>query len=408
VLIINLVDRAYSFVIFLLLARNFPSVDYGQIITIFSLATIFSTIFDLGFPAYLQREIAVEKQNASHIFTNVFISYLLIFLPYSGTVLLIYFLFYKTIAIYLLIVICVSMYLSSLVNICNKALSGMMDFKSQLKSFLISRIFIVIFFTTGLYYFQFDPVSLLTVILIGFFLHIILMFWYLDKNHINLEIKKFDIKYVLFVLRNTAPLGIAIIMTYLYDKIDVLLISKLLDYSKVAVYNIGYGVYKSSSLAFSFILVSGFTRVSFLSRNRNGVYLFLKKYSAIIGFICFVSALFLILLSKPIIRIIYTDKYIDSINILKILSVGIIAMGLNNLTGIILNGIGMYKTVMYITLFGLIINVALNIAFIPLYGLLAATIITVITEYFIFIFEFYYLYRILNIKQKQITSIGNI
>jgi O-antigen/teichoic acid export membrane protein len=374
-------------------------VDYGQTVTVFSLAAIFSIIFDLGFPAYLQREVAVEKQNASHIFTNVFISYVIIFIPYSGLILLVYLLLYKTIGFYLVAVICASMYISSMVNICNKALSGMMDFKSQLISFLVSRIFILIFFAAGLYYFMFDLNSLLTIILIGFFLHMIFIFWYLDNNHIQLEIKTFDIKYILFVLRNTAPLGIAIIMTYLYDKIDVLIISKLLDYSKVAVYNIGYGVYKSSSLAFSFILVSGFTRVSFLSRNRRGVYLFLKKYSAITGFICFITAVILILFASPVIRIIYTDKYRDSANILKILSVGIIAMGLNNVTGIILNGIGMYKAVMYITLFGLVINVGLNIAFIPIYGLMAATIITVITEYFIFGFEFYYLYKILNIKK---------
>jgi len=400
VLIINLVDRLYSFIIFLLLARNFSSVDYGQTVTAFSLAAVFSIIFDLGFPAYLQREIAVEKQNASHIFTNVFLSYLIIFIPYAGLILLVYMLIYKSIALYLIAVICASMYISSMVNLCNKALSGMMDFKSQLVSFLVSRIFILIFFCAGLYYFMFDLNSLLTTVLIGFFLHMVVVFWYLDNNNIHLEIKTFDIKYILFVLRNTAPLGIAIIMTYLYDKIDVLIISRLLDYAKVAVYNIGYGVYKSSSIAFSFILVSGFTRVSFLSRNRRGIYLFLKKYSAIIGFICFIVSVILILFATQIIHIIYTDKYRDSANILKILSIGIIAMGLNNVTGIILNGIGMYKAVMYITLFGLLINVGLNFAFIPVYGLMAATIITVITEYFIFGLEFYYLYKILKIKQR--------
>ncbi len=54
VLLINIADRLFSFVIFLLLARKFSPEDYGQIVTLFTLTTVFVTIFDLGLPIFLQ------------------------------------------------------------------------------------------------------------------------------------------------------------------------------------------------------------------------------------------------------------------------------------------------------------------------------------------------------------------
>ena len=403
VFFINVSDRLFSFVIFLILARNFSYENYGEVITVFTVATIFSTILDLGFPAYLQRGISIDKLNSSAIFTNVFVIYLFNFLPFLILCFLTSHFIYSNIPINIFGVICIAMYISSLVNVCNKSLSGMFNFKSQFITFIISRSFIVIFFITGLYLIKFDLNSLLAVILIGFFLHLVLQLWFLDTNGINLKLRSFEIKFSKFIIKSTIPLGIAIIINFLYDKIDILLLSKILDFTKVAGYNIAYGLYKTSSLAFSFILVSGYSRVSFLSRNKKGVFLFLKKYFYILCVICVITAFILIIFSHFIIQLFYSSRYEESIPVLKVLSVGILAFGLNNLTGIILNGIGMYKTVMYITLFGLLVNVILNILFIPKFGIMAAAAITVITEYFVFFFEFYYLKKILNLSFVETT-----
>jgi O-antigen/teichoic acid export membrane protein len=398
VLFINITDKVFTFIIFLLLAKNFAYENYGEVVTIFTIATIISTIFDFGLPVYLHREIAISQQNSSIIFSNIFLLYLFILVLYAGINFSVFLIFYSKTPFLFFLIICSSIYLSSLANVCNRALAGKLDFRNQFISFGISRLFILIFFLSGLYVFDFDLNSLLITILIGFFLHLILLFWFLDNNNINLKFSSFNLKYIKIVIKTSIPLGAAIIINFLYDKVDVVIISKLLDYSKVALYNVGYGIYKTSSLAFTFLLVGGFTRISFLSRNRKGIYLFLKKYSFLIGIISIITGILLILFSKQIIHIFYSYKYNDSTIILKILSLGTLALGLNNLTGIILNGIGLFKAVMYITLFGLIINIILNILFIPAYGILASSVITVITEYIIFLLEFYYLYKILRVK----------
>jgi O-antigen/teichoic acid export membrane protein len=96
------------------------------------------------------------------------------------------------------------------------------------------------------------------------------------------------------------------------------------------------------------------------------------------------------------IKLIYTDKFSNSVFILKIVSFAVIGLALNNLTGMILNGLGLFRENMYVTFTGLIINIILNIIFIPLYGIVAAAVISVITEYFIFYGDYYFIKIFLN------------
>ena len=208
----------------------------------------------------------------------------------------------------------------------------------------------------------------------------------------------FNFAKILNIVRLSAPLGMAVIFNFLYDKIDIILISKLTDFSQVSFYSVGYGIYKSSSFAFSFLLISGFTRVSYLSRKKYAVKLFFIKYFKLILTISIFINVFLFFASDIIINIIYSVKYFNSILILKILSFAIIGLALNNLTGIILNALGLFKQNMFVTLSGLVINIILNIILIPYYGIIAAALTSILTEYIILTGDCFYLNKFLKEK----------
>jgi O-antigen/teichoic acid export membrane protein len=232
-------------------------------------------------------------------------------------------------------------------------------------------------------------------------LNLILAIRYLLKNNIGLSFKGFSVSGIKKMVSVSIPLGLAVIFNFLYDKIDILLISKLLDYNEAAFYSIAYGLFKASALGFSFLLVSGFTKIAELDRDTGKIKDFFNEHAKIISAICMIISIILFFFADLIIDTIYTGKFYDSIPVLKILSVGILAMGLNNLTGIILNGMGYFKIVMYITLYALIMNVALNVLFIPLYGITAAAVLTVITEYFILILEWIYMKKLLAVLKTR-------
>lgn len=396
VLLVNLTDKLFSFIILLLIARNFSTQIYGEVVSVFTLSAIFVVFFDLGLPLFLQRETVLNKPRATEIFSKVFSITLLLFIPYMISVVGFSLILYPEIPKPVTAIIAVTMYGSILIIICSKSLAGLSDFKSQFTSIWISRLCVVVFFVIGLYLLRIGLNILLTSVLLGFAFNIALLLYYLHKKNVSLSFSHFSLMEAKGVLNFSIPLGFAVLFNLLYDKIDLLLVSKFKDFSDAAYYNVGYGLFKSAMLGYGFLLVSGFTHVSSLSRNRRAVMLFFKKYIKVVALIAVVSSLVLFFAGPIAIILFYSEKFSPSIIVLQILAFGLIGNALNNLTGIILNGIGLFKAVMYITFFGLIINILLNIVFIPLFGIKGASIVTVITEYFILVFELYYVLKLLR------------
>ena len=152
--------------------------------------------------------------------------------------------------------------------------------------------------------------------LIGFFLNIVLLFRFLNKNDIHYTLRHFSFLEAKAILKLSIPLGLAVLFNFMYDKFDVLLISKLKDFSEVAYYNVGYGVFKSAMMSYSFMLAVGFTRVSKLSRNKRAVKLFFEKYFVVVLGISGAVSIFLYFSSNWLIKIIYTVKFIPSVPVL--------------------------------------------------------------------------------------------
>lgn len=389
----------------MLLARNFTADVYGQVVTLITLSIVLVSIFDLGLPIFIQREIAVNRQIASEIYSKVFILGSLLMVVYfilgSAAVLIVY----NDIPYTMFIIISLMMYVSFLVTVNNKALSGISEYKKQFQSFLLPRILILAVFIPGIYLYSMSVNILLGIMLTGIGLNLLISLLLLRKNDIRISIKYFSFSGVKKILAISLPLGIAVIFNLLYDKIDLLLISKLRGFDEAAFYSIAYGLFKSSSIAFSFLLVTGFTRIAELRREPAAIKAFLKEHAMLVSIICIICSVILFAFAEFIITAFYTGKFENSVNILRILSIGIIAMGLNNLTGIILNGMGYFKIVMFITLYALIMNVVLNFVLIPKYGITASAVLTVVTEFFIFALEWYYLKKILvNLQSKTIET----
>ncbi|MFA5404147.1 MAG: oligosaccharide flippase family protein [Ignavibacteria bacterium] len=394
-LFINVIEQFFFFLVFLVFARKYSVETYGELITLFTLANVFITLFNFGFPVFLQREIAISKDKSSMLLSRIFSINILIFFLYFLLTFVYYRLFYNTISLKLFLVTILPVYLYSNINILNSVLSGLSEYKKQFKSFINSRIITVLAFLIFALVLNSKLTYLLIIYSIGFLYHITLLIYNIKKITGSFFLS-FNFTGISGLIKVSLPLGMAVIFNYLYDKIDILLISEFTDYSRVGYYNIGYGIYKASAIAFSFLLISGLTKVSYLSRSSYAVKLFFRKYSSSLILIGIIINIFLFLASEYIIKIIYTDKFTDSILILRIVSFAVVGLALNNLAGVTLNGLGLYRENMYVTLTGLIVNIVLNLIFIPLYGIIAAAIISVFTEYFIFCGDYYFIKRFIN------------
>lgn len=405
IFLLNITDRIFSFVIMMLIARTYPSDIFGQVVTLITLSMVFVSVFDLGLPVYIQKETALNRDDAGKIFSRVFILSSILFILYFIFSYAAAALIYPEIPFTLFAIINVMMYISLLVTITNKVLAGLNEYRIQFTAFALPRLVIILCFIAGIYYLYFTLNILMLIFSAGIIINLLITVLYLRRYGVKLIPSEFSIKGAKAVISVSIPLGLAVIFNYLYDKTDLLLISGINGFDDAAYYNAAYGIYKSASLSFSFLLVSGFTRVAELNRDTVQIKLFFKEHMRIIVVICLVCTALILIFSESIINIIYTDKFNSSVIILQILAVGITAMGLNNLTGIILNAMGYFPTVMFITMYAFLMNVLFNLFLLPFYGITAAAVITVVTEIFILVTEWYYLNKIFkNQEASKIKS----
>ena len=394
-LFLNVIEQLFFFLVFLVFARKYPVGSYGELITLFTLANVFITLLNFGLPIYLQKEIACSKENMGELFSKILTINFLVLIVYLIFTFTYYRLFYFSLSYKLFVVTVVPVYLYSNINILNSVLSGLGKYRIQFFSFLNSRVITIIVFLLSAFLFELSLPYLLVIYSLGFLYQIILQIIKIKKENVRISLS-FNLMELFTVLKLSFPLGMAVIFNYMYDKIDILLISKLTDYSQVGFYNIGYGIYKASSFAFSFLLVSGLTRVSYLSRRKTAIKLFFGKYAGSFLLIGIVINVLLFTFSDLLVQIVYTEKFMPSALILKIVSFAVIGLALNNLTGVMLNGLGLYRENMYVTFTGLVFNVILNFIFIPVYGIIAAAVISILTEYFIFLGDYFFIKQYLK------------
>lgn len=85
--------------------------------------------------------------------------------------------------------------------------------------------------------------------------------------------------------------------------------------------------------------------------------------------------------SRPIIKLFYSPKYLDAAYPMSILAYGVGFLTIFYVMSFVLNGAGKTKIPMWISIFGVIINSALNYFFIKAYGLAGSATATTITSF---------------------------
>ncbi len=379
----NAVEKISFFLIFLIVARTLPNYDYGKIITVFTLSNSLAVVFNFGLPIYLQRLAAQRNSKIKEVYNTSLFLNLLSFLVYLPSVIFFANLLFGNIEFILVLIIALTVFISFASATPFGYLSGIKKYKLIFLIILFSRIFAICLLLLVLILNIKSPVYLLIPILISGILHFTLQYISSEKELKNIQSSKIQSRNVIKLLKVTLPLYFAVVFNFLYDKIDVLIISKIINYAELSYYSVGYGVFKSSSIAFAFLLVGGLTKASYLCNSKKGIKLFIKKYATIIMIITVPIFFILFLFPDIIINILYGKKYENSIFIIKWLSPAIILLGLNNLTGVLLNSFGMFKANMIITLIGLLVNIILNILFLNYYGIIISVIATIVTEFLI-------------------------
>jgi len=201
----------------------------------------------------------------------------------------------------------------------------------------------------------------------------------------SLKITRLDFKLNTSLLsrlaRESFPMGLALIMFSLYNRIDTIILGIYRPASEVGFYGLAYFIYENIVLVAAYILNSVYPLLSQLAANSLGKFkqIYHRCYLSMLGLglLAFAGTY---LLAPAFVYLISSSRFFPSIAILKILSLSLFFSYLNHTTGFSLIALGKQRQYGFITLTALVFNIGANLLYVPIFGFTAAAWITVGTE----------------------------
>lgn len=367
------------------ITRRFGPSIYGEYIYYLTIASTFSVISDFGISISFIKNI--YKKNENYIFENYLILKLLLTIISFILPLFLFLLnssFSKNNFVYALIA-------SIVVAIGNYSSIIFTFIQSKNKIYLFNildiliRFLIVIFSIIGTYIFN-SIVVLFIILGFGNILYILIGKIIFREIDIKLNFENINYKIIYKLFLDSIKIGISSILLVLYFKADLYLLSLFSSNIKIGYYGLSYKIFENILMLWGFFMATIYPLLSkYYIDNKILFYKTLKytKYLSIIsGMIISVISYFL---STFIIIFISGNSYKESSDVLKIISIAIPFLFINNVfyhEYVIKNKIFHINLIL---LSALLINLILNIIFIPIYNIIAASYITIITELYILI-----------------------
>lgn len=193
------------------------------------------------------------------------------------------------------------------------------------------------------------------------------------KFHFNLEKSK-------SLLKDSAPIGIALILNLIYFRIDVLILSVTKTSAEVGLYGLAYQFFEASLAVPIFFANALYPMLIGLKEKSMAKYgASFNKWIGLLSAVALLHTVGLMAIALMI-PIIYNGRFGGSVAALQILSLGIIFFYLSALFwhGLIILGKQKHLIAIYGT--GAAFNLVANLILIPQYGYFAAAVVTVISE----------------------------
>lgn len=389
----KILELAISLVSIYFITHALGVYGYGLYNTVLVFCVITASIADLGISTVLLRNISIPGVNEKKIFSSIFtlkliISAILIliitpviglFMPYAPIVK--EGIFFISISYYFLDMV------SSITVIFQKNLSMHIVVLVELLSRVVT--FLIVWWA---YETHKGVIAFLMAILASSIFYLIFLLPETNK-HIRIKLSV-DLNIWWDVLKDSLPIAASTLFVMVYFKFDTVLLSLYKSASDVGIYSASYKILETMVYfpgTFMLLIMPLMTKQ--LNKSlKDFKYIFQKAWDAVI-MVAFPVTFGIFMLSGPIIRLMAGSNFNASVLPLKILSFAIGTIFLSNVLSYGIISLNLQRKTIYIYILAAILNVSLNLIFIPAYSYLTTSSTTVITEVFVNLFLMWLLYK---------------
>lgn len=358
--------------------------DYATVLAFFS---FFGSLADLGLYSIATREIsrvgADEKKIMGNVFSLRLSSALIVFL-FSPLVFLLPYSHELKIGI---IIAAASFVFSSAYSVLNGIFQKYLVMDrvaiTELAGKIIQLAIVVIAVKMDLG-FSMIIISLLAYMIFNFFI-----IFFLSRKYIKFKVE-IDFNYWKKFIKESLPMGIAVVITFLYFKMDTILLSMIKSSADVGIYNVAYKVIENITFFPAMIigLILPLTARYIFTDKKRFQDISNKTFKVFLILIIpiLIGTLFL---SDGIIRLIGGAGFSESAGVLRIIifSLAFIFFG-NFFNNVLISG-NLQKKLMFALGICAIFNISLNLILIPRYSYIGASYTSVATEMLVALFGFY-------------------
>lgn len=352
---------------------------FGKYATVLAFFAFFTAIVDLGLAPLTAREISKEGANEKHILGRVLAlrllssAVLLLFAPF----ILLIFDYEADLKIGIVIAAVAVLFSSS-----SLLLNGIFQ-----KNLAMDRVAFVEFFgkllqvilVTLIVRNDWGFLAIASTLLAALAFNALAVFWF-SRSFVRFSLKV-DVPFWKSFLLEASPLAATALITFAYFKLDTIILSVLQSNSDVGIYNVAYKIMEN--LIFFPAMLAGLI-LPLLSRtlttNRVLFEDIVDKTFKVFLLIVLPLVMGVWVLAPEIIAIVSGAGFDESVRVLRILVFALGCIFFGHYFNMILVVSGAQKKLMKALLVAAVVNISLNVIFIPQYSYMAAATISLITE----------------------------
>ena len=363
----SLISKAVTTLVWILLARLLSPEKYGQFTLYFMLMQFVTFLADFGLNQYYLK--SVENLDRKYLFNKVFFvrtATLLVSMVIMALILFHFHIFDNLVSLFFVLSLIPMAYLSVSDGFYLEQKKGFRV------SFRLASIGIIIFI--GLL-FLYQDLNLLKAALLLLFSLLLTFAWFFPWRIISLI--KISFSEILSILNKSSSYAFLTFTSFFYNKGDSLIISYFKGNTALGIYGLAYRFLESLSLFPTSLVQNLFP----ISAKKAGISkLQLKKISGVMFLMGFIFSLAIYSLSYLLISSLFQKDYWQAIPILKIFSLVILLFFINAPLSTTVQSSQLVKSFLPFGIINTFLNILLNILFVPIFGIIAAAWVMVISE----------------------------
>ena len=392
----RLITAGASLLVTILVAQSFGPASLGDLTKVLSFVALFYLVADFGFNAIVVKDACTQEEKTTFFLSNlfslrIFVSFALIILVFLITFALPFNLEKNTgfspqikigIAIASLTILA-----QAILTSANALFQIRMRYdRSTVALFFGSLVTVFLAFLFINYAFFSWPKALLPIILayvVGGAISSFLAVSFVKSQLSGFKLK-FNFDYWLNLLKRTWPIGLTLVFNLIYFRVDMFILALTRTSTEVGLYSLSYKIF-DLSLVFPIFLINASypTMVESSAKGLKDLLQFSKKIFGVLFVVSSFGLALIFTLAPQVVTLIGGEGFGGSISSLRILVLGLPVFYLTALLMWLLIVFEKQKDLIIIYGSGAVLNVVLNLVFIPQFGYLAAAATTGISELFI-------------------------